>query len=340
MCGPLTMPGQLPSVATVRLGADPVELELLARRWRDAAVTVHRTSVRLASVDPRWWRGPVARRWWADAASLAARLASLTAQLDAAARLLVAESEQQRRASLGEPHRWTLRVDPVGDGRFVGAVGEVVTAPVVVVVVPGVGTTLGDRDRLADQAEAVWRHLAGHAERTDRSGVGGAGSVAVVSWLGYDPPDHVLAGVDRRPIRSGAEALAADVARLRSDGAQRIVLVGHSYGAVVAARSAAIGAAPDELVLLGSPGLGVESSAELGLPDGADVWSAAADADAISWVARAGLVHGPDPAASARPLATSLPGHGVYLSDPVLLDDLARVVLADRTPPAGPHPQR
>ncbi len=335
-CTPLTMPSSLPSVGAVRLGADPVDLEQLARRWRDAAVVLHRCSVRLASADPGWWRGPRAHRWWADTVSLAARLRAVTTELDNGARLLLAESEQQRRTSLGDPTATTLRIDPSGDGRFVGSVGEVATPPIAVVLVPGVGTTLADRSRLLVGADAVWRRLAGHAERSDRLGDGGSAAVGVVTWLGYDPPDHVLAGIARRPARDGAAALVGDLERLRAAGAERIVLVGHSYGAVVASHAAALGGRPDELVLLGAPGMGVATPGALELDAGAELWSAAAEGDAVALVARAGLVHGADPAGIARPLPTSLSGHGAYLSDPVLMDALAQVVLADRTPSVRP----
>ena len=74
---------------------------------------------------------------------------------------------------------------------------------------------------------------------------------------------------------------------------------------------------PDELVLLGAPGLGVHEVADLHLGPGAGLWAGAADGDAVSLLARAGWVHGPDPLGVAVRLPTSLAGHGRYLDDPV-----------------------
>jgi pimeloyl-ACP methyl ester carboxylesterase len=116
------------------------------------------------------------------------------------------------------------------------------------------------------------------------------------------------------------------VTELRARGA-RVVVVGHSYGGLVAARAEARGMDADELVLLGAPGLGVGGLRELGLAPGADVWAATARLDPIALVARAGLLHGRDPADVARVLPTSLDGHGAYLRDPVLLDALAVLAL-------------
>jgi pimeloyl-ACP methyl ester carboxylesterase len=189
-----------------------------------------------------------------------------------------------------------------------------------VVLVPGVGTDRGDAGRLGRDAEEVWRHLAGRA--------------AVVSWLGYDPPDHVPLGVDRRPAHRGAPELVRQVAALRAAGARRVVVVGHSYGGLVATVASAEGMGADELVLLGAPGLGVADLAALHLPPGADLWAAAARLDPISWLARTGLVHGPDPADLALAMPTSLDGHSSYLADPVLLAALAEVVLAEPVPSA------
>ena len=109
-------------------------------------------------------------------------------------------------------------------------------------------------------------------------------------------------------------------------------MVGHSYGALVAARASAAGMAADELVLLGAPGLGVAGRAALRLPRGADLWAAAATGDPVSALATPGWVHGPDPVPLARPLPTSMWGHGAYLEDPLLLDGLAALTLHDPDP--------
>jgi hypothetical protein len=95
-------------------------------------------------------------------------------------------------------------------------------------------------------------------------------------------------------------------------------------------------------VLLGSPGAGVGSAAELGTP--ARVWAATAPTDWVRWVppVRIGdLGHGPDPAArgfGARPLDTAgVPGHDRYfVPGSAMLADLAAVVTAPLSRATGP----
>ena len=313
----------------MQLGADPHQLEVLARSMRSAARQLQSVAVahdgRLRSLD---WHGPgVAARLGQLRGGVVAPLRHTVDGLADAARRLDQHAAAQRVASLADPVRTTLRVDTSGDGRLIEAVG-VASAPVVVVLVPGVGTDLGDRRRLQRDAGAVWRAVALDRERFADGPRGGAGAseVAVVTWLGYDPPDHVIGGIDPGPAEVGARLLAADVAMLRAGGAERIVVVGHSYGAVVAMRAGAAGLDADEVVLLGAPGLGVDGIDRVALRPGGSIWAAAAEGDLVAWLARAGVVHGPDPIGIARRLPTSRRGHGAYLEDPVLLAALAEVV--------------
>ena len=204
----------------------------------------------------------------------------------------------QRRASLGAPPVTVLRSSAEGDGRWVARTGDA-DAQVVVVLVPGVGTELADRHELARDARRVWEQLAIAADRdgADPDGVD-QGGVAVISWLGYDPPDHLVGGLARGPAVVGGAGLAADVRRLRRAGAARVVVVGHSYGGLVAARASAAGMRADEVVLLGAPGLGVPDRASLRLAAGAELWAASARGDAVSLLARTGV--GPRPRSAPR----------------------------------------
>jgi pimeloyl-ACP methyl ester carboxylesterase len=271
----------------------------------------------------------VAARRRAELGELSIRLGGAAVAMDHLGRRLERHAAEQRRASLGAPSATVLRVRPAGgsvgagDGERVVRVGAS-EAAVVVVLVPGVGTDPGDRDALDAAARRVWEAL---AARAGRDGLG-QDAVSVVSWLGYDPPDDLLAGLSRSPAALGGRRLAADVAGWRRDGAERIVVVGHSYGALVAARASASGMRADELVVLGAPGLGVADRSSLRLAPGAELWAAAARTDVIGLLARLGVVHGPDPTAVARPLPAAGPGHGSYLQDPGLLEALADLVVA------------
>lgn len=310
----------------MQLGCDPVELESAVPSCRALVAALDGTTHRLRRVGPDAWRGPSADRWWSGVhAPLLGQVSRCAAALASLALGLQEQADEQRRASLG-PVATNRTATAHGPGTWVGrtaGTGGSGAGLVTVVLVPGVGTTAGDAPELAADAERVWQELAVVAERSTRLGDGAQDRVVVVPWLGYDPPDHVLAGLARAPSAEGARRLADDVHAWRGGGAGRVVVVGHSYGALVGARASALGAAPDELVLLGAPGLGVGSVGALGLPDGADLWTAAARRDPISWVARAGLVHGPDPVPHSRRLPTSMGGHSAYLDDPVLLAALA-----------------
>lgn len=319
------------------VGCDPVDLEQMVPRWGAVAARLRATRDRLARADRRAWSGPAARRCWLALADLGPRLGGAAVELDLAARRLGVHAAAQRRASLGSPPVAVLRSSTEGDGRWVARTGDA-DAQVVVVLVPGVGTELSDRHELARDARRVWEQLAVAADRDgfdqDRAGRGVAAQdgVAVVTWLGYDPPDHLLGGLARGPAVVGGAGLAADVQRLRRAGAERLVVVGHSYGGLAAARASAAGMLADEVVLLGAPGLGVPDRAALRLAPGAELWAAVARGDAVGLLARPGWVHGPDPLGVARHLPTSMPGHGAYLDDPVLLAALADLALHDPRP--------
>jgi pimeloyl-ACP methyl ester carboxylesterase len=210
---------------------------------------------------------------------------------------------------------------PVADGTRIEVFGDLSTADRVAVLVPGVDTTPTDFGRLAAQASAL--HAAAGAQ------------VAVVAWLGYDPPEG-LGLESAREVRAeaGVPGLVAylDGVAARRPGA-RITVIGHSYGAVVvglAARSA-----PPQvttLVTLGAPGMGADRAADL--HTSAQVWSALADRDWINRVPQLrilglGLGTRPStPSFGAHPLPTGgVSTHDGYLAaGSATLDAVAALV--------------
>lgn len=156
-----------------------------------------------------------------------------------------------------DPRRQFLVHDPRGDGRAVEVFGDLATARRIGIWVPGVGSTIADFD---DPASLGANRI-----------VSGTDGLAMIQWLGYDPPDTIVhaavemgAGADR-----AAEDLNRFVDRLRSalpDGSRRTIIIGgHSYGAVVAATAASQGTSADTLVLAGAPGVPVRSVDEMTL---------------------------------------------------------------------------
>ena len=204
--------------------------------------------------------------------------------------------------------RQFLEYDTRGDGRVVEAVGDLAHATRIAIVIPGVDTTLvnfddglGHVERRAPAFAA--RQLYGQMTAKTRE------PVAVVAWLGYDPPEGVgVAAVREDRAAAGAAALVSFVDTLTAaHPSAAVTVIGHSYGSVVAGL-AAPRLAPNvhDIIAIGSPGMGVHSRADL--HTGARVWAGTAKGDWTKWIPGVrifGLGHGTrpaDPAFGALPL--------------------------------------
>jgi hypothetical protein len=255
-------------------------------------------------------------------AGLAARFPAVVGSLDGAPIAL-------RYAANAHEGRHFLLYDPTGDGRAVEVIGNLATARRIVVLVPGSDTTLADFDRgyggVERRAPAV-QGRAVYAAIDDPA-------VAVIAWLGYDPPEGLgKAAVREDRAQAGAVALTRFLDGLAvTNPSASAVVVGHSYGTVVIGLSKLPSSVTD-VVALASPGMGVSCAADLG---GARVWAARAEADWIRYVPGVrvfGLGHSTDPADpdfGARILPSQgVAGHDFYLvaGSPTLraLADLAR----------------
>ncbi len=164
--------------------------------------------------------------------------------------------------------RQLLAFDVSGrSARVAVAVGDVDRAGHVAVVVPGFTTTV-ERDLVG--SDRVSADLAAQSRRA-ASLVNDSREVAVVSWLAYDVPqtaDTLRSGhsvVLRASAEAGAAPLASFLHGLSPD--RHLTLVGHSYGSTTAGLAVARGdTGVDDVVVLGSPGLGAEDSADLRVP--------------------------------------------------------------------------
>jgi len=260
---------------------------------------------------------------------LAARAAAPARQTHAAselARAYAASAAAMRQtgpyADWARSGRQFLAFDPLGDGRAVEVIGDLSTADRIVVLVPGVSTRLADFDRGLGGIAARAPARQARAVYAEARAVDPHAKLAVVAWLGYDPPEGLdLEAVRWGRARSGARALEQFLRELTGvRGDASITLVGQSYGALVvglAARSA--GPAVTDLIALGAPGMGADRADELGT--NARVWAAQAPSD---WIRRVpqlrlfGLGHGVAPANpdfGALPLPTAgVVGHDGYLA--------------------------
>jgi Alpha/beta hydrolase len=203
-----------------------------------------------------------------------------------------------------------IGIDGQGDGRAIVALGDPDTARHTAVFVPGINTDLldisGDLDRVDHLEQAA------DEKAPDQ--------VAVVYWLGYDPPGFAGALGDGAS-HDGAAAFTPFVDGLRashqlSTAGYQVTAIGHSYGSTVIADSALSGQLHvDDIVTAGSPGMHTDHAANLHL-DPRHVWGGVADDDPIG--GRLGalpLVHGQeptDPAFGDNRYRVDTHGHGAY----------------------------
>lgn len=167
-------------------------------------------------------------------------------------------------------------------GRAAIAVGDVDTADNVAFLVPGLGSDV------LDSAAS----LTGTAVRVEAEAhrVTPTETTATVAWLGYDAPDSLAGGICDDAAEAGAELLADDVLAVQAARrmAPHLTVVAHSYGTTTAGfalRDTQTGT--DDLVLVGSPGTGVDRAADLEVPAG-HVFVGANSRDPVSYVDRFG----------------------------------------------------
>jgi hypothetical protein len=184
---------------------------------------------------------------------------------------------------------YLLGFDTNGPGRDATAIvahGNPDTADNVATYVPGAESSFAQLDRLMNESDAMYRS----ANRVELNS-------SVITWLGYDAPDPLAhaawdnyAIAANQPLDQFQQGLHAV-----NPGAHH-TLVGHSYGSVVvgyAARDGGLEAVVDDIVAIGSPGMGVDTAAELRIPTD-QVWVLEANQDMIADLGRIGW-YGADP---------------------------------------------
>ncbi|WP_433793359.1 alpha/beta hydrolase [Actinoplanes sp. CA-252034] len=179
----------------------------------------------------------------------------------------------------GGPRAYLIGLGLDGEGRAVVALGDPDHSAHVLTHVPGMTSDL--------------KSLGGELTRAERVAVragelGPAQSASAVLWLDYDAPDFVHEAASDRQARDGAPELTRFQEALRAThegGPAHQTVLGHSYGSLVVGRAAAAGGLPaDTVVFVGSPGVGVDSAAELRLPTDR-VWSTTSLTDPIQYAA-------------------------------------------------------
>lgn len=177
------------------------------------------------------------------------------------------EIDRQLRSEWQRPPMFLLGIGDEGNGRAIVSYGNPDTARNVAAYVPGLNTSLdaefakGDLKRARDLAIASIAHDP---------------STAAIAWLGYDAPqtpDRLgsLAVMGDERAELGGRALNGFMAGLSAThegGDPHVTAIGHSYGSrTVGAATQQAGGVPglDDIILVGSPGVGVDRAEDLGV---------------------------------------------------------------------------
>ncbi|MET9341183.1 alpha/beta hydrolase [Nonomuraea sp. NPDC003804] len=239
----------------------------------------------------------------------------------------------------GRPPAYLLSFDVRSLGEAAISFGDPDTADRVVTYVPGMNTRLASFHEDLNRAAVLWDQA--HYFAPGRK-------IASIAWLGYRAPqiDWQLT-VPGQSVATdgaadtGARALASLVDGLRAShdpsGKAKLTMLGHSYGSLVTGKAALLrhGRFADELVFVGSPGVGVRRAEELGVGPGR-VWAGEAAGDPVGDLARFGNDPGDDSFGARRfyvedgPFYLTFKAHSDYWNDhSQSLRNLAHIVNAE-----------
>ncbi|MFD5462762.1 alpha/beta hydrolase [Kitasatospora sp. NPDC127059] len=191
----------------------------------------------------------------------------------------------------GDPPLYLLGLGSEGQGRAVLSYGNPDTATDISAYVPGITTTMASLGQGKNDGTNEGENGLNLYRAASRKAPAGH-SVASVVWLGYDSPGMDLGAASTKAGKDGAPAYAKFLSGVRAshEGVQppHITSVGHSYGSYLVGQATKLAtqpgshfAPPDDVVFIGSPGVGVDRAADLKMPAG-HVWVGAADNDIVT----------------------------------------------------------
>jgi len=221
--------------------------------------------------------------------------------------------------------------------------GPLRSARTIAVLIPGVGHGPAEYDSEAAMPTNGSAPITLPEQAKALLAAAGDPNLAVVAWLGYQPPSglpQALLDTDQAQIRIGAANLLALNSFLAElNPAAAVTWVCHSYGSLICAsalhssnQAPNLTKEPAAVVLLGSPGVQTDKAADF--PTSAEIWAGRGPEDFIQLVPLLNLVgggFGPDPATpsfGARPIACEPDsGHSDYFRPgSIQLRTLVRVV--------------
>ncbi|MEE1747773.1 alpha/beta hydrolase [Streptomyces sp. JV184] len=215
---------------------------------------------------------PVADRDTANRRNLPDLISKLEGQNDKASKeKLAGLREIDRQLKEGsQPPMYLIGIGDEGNGRAIVSYGNPDTSKNVSAYVPGLNTSLDEEFAKNDLKRA--RDTAIGAQGYDPSS-------ASIVWLGYDAPQTpdglsslAVAGTGR--AEKGGVAyndFMSGISATNQNKDPHITAIGHSYGSrTVGAAAKHIGGIPgvDDIILVGSPGVGVDRAVDLGVGAG------------------------------------------------------------------------
>lgn len=182
-----------------------------------------------------------------------------------------------------QPPMYLLGIGDEGNGRAIVSFGNPDTARNVSAYVPGLNTSL-DEDFAKSDLKRAWDTAKG-ASKYDHSS-------ASIVWLGYDAPQSpdglgsLAVMGDERAVKGGGafNQFMGGLSATNENEDPHMTAIGHSYGSrTVGAATQQGGGIPgvDDIILVGSPGVGVDRAEDLGV--GKDhVFVGAAENDVVT----------------------------------------------------------
>ncbi|MEV4097358.1 alpha/beta hydrolase [Streptosporangium saharense] len=171
----------------------------------------------------------------------------------------------------GRPPALLLQLELGGLGKIAVSFGDPDKADNVAVYVPGTGTKLegfGNVRSDAERAALTWDRASFHAPGK---------KVASIAWFGYDAPQWgTTVSFDGTVANMNSATKGAPFLASFTDGLQaahkgssnvRLSVLGHSYGSTVVGLAAQqrFGKFADQLIFVGSPGVGAGNAKDLGV---------------------------------------------------------------------------
>lgn len=192
---------------------------------------------------------------------------------------------QERLNTVSVPPMYLLGIGDEGNGRAIVSFGNPDASKNVSAYVPGLDTKLD---------ESFANGTVNRAFYTAKLGREMDPSTASIVWLGYDAPQltpaELVSGASVASASSAERGATAynsfmsGIAATNENADPHVTAIGHSYGSrLVGAATQEPGGIPgaDDIILVGSPGVGVDKASDLGVGKG-HVWVGAAENDVVT----------------------------------------------------------